>query len=207
MDTVLVDPYRDALHAAVGPVDWAAVQHLRDRTAWSDFEVAAIDEEEFVRRFWLDPGRGFDREAFSAARHAGYRFVEGMDVLLASLRGRVQRHLASNYPVWIEELRLRFALDELFEGVWASHHLGVRKPDRTFYTLLLERIAVPAERVLFVDDRAENCEAAENAGMHAHHFTGTPALARHLAAAGLGGSGLASSSSEAVGHGRGSKSA
>jgi FMN hydrolase / 5-amino-6-(5-phospho-D-ribitylamino)uracil phosphatase len=172
MDTVLRDPYPDALRAATG-LDLDQLRELKDPDVWPQFELGAIDEDEFARRFFRDPadGRTFDLLAFTQARLQGYAWVPGMADLLDALAGTVERHAATNYPVWVEDLpgRLRFA--ERFEGVWASCHLGARKPDATFYDALLERVGHPPARCLFVDDRADNCRAAEAAGMRAHRFT------------------------------------
>ena len=108
-----------------------------------------------------------------------------MRALLDALDGVLDRYVASNYPVWIEELREVFGLDSRCEGVVASHHLGVRKPDPEFYRLLLDRICHRPEACLFVDDRAGNCAAAERAGMRAHHFDGVEGLAERLRAEGV----------------------
>ncbi len=173
MGTLLYDPYKEALEAAG--------RRFADPASWAEFEKAAIDEAEFARRFFLHG----DLAAFHRVRRAGYRFLPGMRALLDAVAGKVDRYVASNYPIWIEELREVFDLDSCCEGVWASHHLGVRKPDPEFYHRLLARIDHPAADCLFVDDQEDNCVAAEAAGMRAYHFDGAAGLARRLAAEGI----------------------
>lgn len=180
MDTVLYDPYREALFAATG-LDLATLAAARDRTCWPDFETGAIDEPTFAQRYFpTGSAHTFDLEAFHHERRRGYRFLPGMEPLLESLRGRAALYIASNYPIWIEEVRVTFGLDAHFEGVIASHHVGHRKPDLPFYEALLARVPHPAETCLFVDDRKENCEAAERAGMRSHHFKDAADLASRL---------------------------
>lgn len=181
MDTVVHDPYVEALEAATG-MSVAEVRQVADPASWPAFERGAIGEEEFVRRFYTDPGAGhrFDIDAFHAVRLGGYRFLPGMERLLDAAAGRLERYLASNYPVWIEELGRRFGFAERFEGVFASHAAGVRKPDPAFYAALLDVVGRPAGQCLFVDDRLDNCEAAEMAGMRAHRFQGAEDLAARL---------------------------
>lgn len=185
MDTLLHDPYREALRAGTGlaPHELSAVC---DPSAWPDFEVAAIDEPTFARRFFAEPGRRFDYDAFSRARREGYRWLPGMRELLDGLDGRVDRWVASNYPVWIEELRGRFALDRRCEGLVVSYHLGVRKPAPAFYAALLERVRHDPGQCLFIDDKAANCEAAEDAGLRAHRFVDAADLTRRLIVEGVG---------------------
>jgi putative hydrolase of the HAD superfamily len=64
-------------------------------------------------------------------------------------------------------------VDEIFETVVDSGFVGCRKPESKIYALTLERIAMPAEACLFVDDVLVNCEGAEKAGMTAVHFQDT----------------------------------
>lgn len=187
MGVVLYDPYLEAIQAAVGlPID--QVWRHKDTTSWPQFECGLIDEAEFERRFWSDPSDAppFDAEAFHRTRRAGYRFMDGMEELIADARAAgLALHVASNYPVWIEELRGVFALDERFDGVWASCHLGVRKPDPAFYERLLEKVGVPAEACLFADDRQVNVDAAAAAGLRAHLFTSAADLRARLSTEGL----------------------
>lgn len=186
MGTVVYDPYLEALEAATG-MDMAAAHAVKDPDSWPQFELGAIDEAEFVRRFFADADAGhrFDIEAFHRVRREGYCFLPGMADLLEALQGAVGRYVASNYPVWIEELRSQFEFDRHFDGVYVSCHLGVRKPDPAFFRLMLDDIGVPAGRCLFVDDRRVNCEAAVAVGMHAHRFDGAGRLRERLRREGL----------------------
>jgi len=182
MDTVLRDPYREAIRAATGLEPAEAFRH-NDKRCWPEFEIGAIDEATFARRYFAGaPHLRFDLEAFHRARREGYAFLPGMRAMIEGLRGRVARHVASNYPIWIEEVGAAFELDALFEGVHASCHIGVRKPDPAFYARVLERVGAAAGECLFVDDRRVNCEAAERAGMASHLFDGADGLAERLRA-------------------------
>ena len=58
------------------------------------------------------------------------------------------------------------AVDELFDVVVDSCATGIRKPDRRIYELALERLGVPAEEAVFLDDFAGNVEGARRVGIH-----------------------------------------
>lgn len=184
MDTVIADPYREALRAATG-MEAHQLRSLRDPDCWPALEMGAIDEAEFARRYFRDPAYRFDLAAFHRARRSGYRWLPGMRTLLERLEGRVERYLASNYPIWIDELSRDLEVDTVVEGVIASCHVGVRKPDPAFFSRMLEEIGRPPEQCLFVDDRPENCDAAERAGLAAHRFVGADGLAQRLRAEGV----------------------
>ena len=186
MGTVVYDPYLEALEAGTG-MDFATAARVRDPQCWPDFEIGAIDEAEFVRRFFpADNGeRRFDAAAFHRVRREGYRYLPGMVALLESLGGTIDRYVASNYPVWIEDMRTEFEFDRYFEGIYASCHLGVRKPDPRFYSAILDDLGVQAGACLFIDDRRGNCDAAAELGLGVHLFDGVDGLRTRLQAEGL----------------------
>lgn len=180
MGTVLYDPYLEAIEAGTG-MSLRDVIRIKDPHSWPDFEMGRIDEAEFVRRFFTadESARVFDVAAFHRVRQEGYRFLPGMEELLDEVEG-VACYIASNYPVWIEELGERFGFADRFDGVYASCHLGVRKPDPGFFQRLLQTIDLPAGACLFVDDRAVNCDAAAALGMRTHVFVDAAGLRARL---------------------------
>jgi putative hydrolase of the HAD superfamily len=64
-------------------------------------------------------------------------------------------------------------IDEVFELVVDSAFVGMRKPDPEIYALTLERLGLPAEACVFVDDLEVNVDAARQLGMQGvvHHNT------------------------------------
>jgi putative hydrolase of the HAD superfamily len=78
--------------------------------------------------------------------------------------------LTNNVREWEPLWRPMLPVDEIFETVVDSGFVGCRKPESQIYAITLDRIAVPAESCLFVDDILVNCEGAEKAGMTAVHF-------------------------------------
>ncbi len=78
--------------------------------------------------------------------------------------------LTNNVREWEPLWRPMLPVDEIFEDVVDSGFVGCRKPESKIYELTLERIALPAEACLFVDDVLVNCEGARKAGLSAVHF-------------------------------------
>jgi putative hydrolase of the HAD superfamily len=54
---------------------------------------------------------------------------------------------------------------DAFDAVVLSQELGVRKPDARIYQVALERVALAAERCVFVDDLGGNLKMAKELGM------------------------------------------
>lgn len=173
MDTVVRDPYREALEAATS-LELDELIARRDPEVFPAFERGEISEEAYWAHYER-AGIAVDPARFHRVRREGTRWLPGMAALLEDLEGRVLRVTASNYASWVDELADR-VLGHRFDRVLASCHLGVRKPDPAFYRAVLARVGLPAAEVAFVDDRSVNVEAAREVGMPALRFTSEPDL-------------------------------
>lgn len=69
----------------------------------------------------------------------------------------------------------------IFDAVYASHLMGLAKPDPAFYTHILRREGCRPEQAVFIDDGQVNVAAARNLGIHALLFRGAEQLHRELA--------------------------
>ena len=54
---------------------------------------------------------------------------------------------------------------DIFHPVLLSYNIGAKKPDSKAFKILLEKLKLPADFVLFVDDKNENVEAAKKEGI------------------------------------------
>jgi len=61
----------------------------------------------------------------------------------------------------------RVVMDDLFDAIVISGEVGLNKPEPEIFRLAAERLGVPPEECVFVDDLRENCEGAEAVGMTA----------------------------------------
>jgi putative hydrolase of the HAD superfamily len=108
------------------------------------------------------------RETYFEALDPNEPMIELMRELKAT--GKRMAMLTNNVREWEPLWRSMLPVDEIFETVVDSGFVGCRKPEARIYELTLERIGLPAESCLFVDDLLPNCEGAEAAGMRAVHF-------------------------------------
>jgi 2-haloacid dehalogenase len=83
------------------------------------------------------------------------------------------------------QVRSQFEFLTWFDGLLISGDEGVVKPDPRIYRLLLDRYALTAHRTVFIDDRAENVEAARGAGLVGIRFENPPQLREALADLGV----------------------
>jgi putative hydrolase of the HAD superfamily len=108
------------------------------------------------------------KEIYFEALEPNPAMIELMRELKAS--GYRMAMLTNNVREWEPLWRSMLPVDEIFETVVDSGFVGCRKPESRIYALTLERIGLPAESCLFVDDIEVNCEGARKTGMAAIHF-------------------------------------
>ncbi len=126
------------------------------------------------------------------------QFLEGWNAIfagempeIANLLARAGQHLPlyafsnTNRP-HVEHFSKAYA-DVLghFREVFLSSTIGLRKPDAAAYHHVVKAIGVPASRIVFFDDVAENVEGARAVGIHAVQVKSSADIAVALAALGI----------------------
>ncbi len=114
--------------------------------------------------------------------------IDGVGELMKKLKGRGIKlyGLSNSNPLHIAHCLKSFpclgALDHLF----TSYELRARKPEQKAFDIMLHRIKMAPDSVLFFDDRFENIEAARKVGMRAEWIQSSPAdVEKFLKAHGL----------------------
>ena len=75
-----------------------------------------------------------------------------------------------------------FGLDRYAERIFASHQLGMAKPDAEIFHFVIDQLGSAPDRILFVDDNLANVDAARATGLRAERVGGFEELLRTLAA-------------------------
>ena len=184
MDTLVYNPFRHEIPAFFD-LTGETLLKLKDPTSWPSFELGAIDEAEYLRCYFLDR-RAFHHQEFLQTVRKAYHWLDGMESLLADLHASgYEIHALSNYPIWFQTIDEELQLSRYLNWTFVSCLTGARKPSVEAFLLPPNRLQRSPEDFLFVDDSWENCEQAQNAGMHAIHFTGRDELVQQLRNYGL----------------------
>ena len=96
-----------------------------------------------------------------------------IEVVRVLRRAGMPCHIASNQQAGrAQHMSERLGYKALFVEEFYSCRLGVAKPDVAYFNRVLELLGHPSQRVLFIDDRAENVDAAKRAGLAAVVYSG-----------------------------------
>lgn len=97
--------------------------------------------------------------------------LETRDIVERLRAAGVRCYLATNQDEHRgRHMHTTLGYDELFDGCFYSYELRVAKPDPAYFTAVLERLGLPGDAVLFVDDNAANVEAARSVGLRAEKW-------------------------------------
>jgi len=80
-------------------------------------------------------------------------------ILLSNTNENHIDHIKTQVPFY-EEFK------NSFDAFYLSHEIGMRKPDAQIFEFVLEKHQLMPEECLFIDDTAENTEAAAALGIH-----------------------------------------
>jgi putative hydrolase of the HAD superfamily len=113
--------------------------------------------------------------------------MPGIAPLLARASRRLPLYAFSNTNRTHEAYFSRAFAEVLghFQKLFLSSTIGLRKPDAAAYDYVVKEIGVPAGRIVFFDDSADNIEGARARGLLAVHVTSTRDVDDALAALGI----------------------
>lgn len=136
--------------------------------------------QDLARRHGIEAAAGADAWA-TATWHIDLVVLD----LVARVREVVPVALLSNASTNLLVDLERSEIADAFDAVVGSAHLGLSKPDKGAFQAAADRIGVPLERCLFVDDTLSHVEAARALGLRAERFTGAEELREVLESLGL----------------------
>ena len=91
-----------------------------------------------------------------------------------------QTVMFSNVSPYSASIYRQSGLYDYFSPAVLSCEIGVKKPCPRAYEILLERLDLPADEVIFIDDKWVNVEAAREVGIDAIQFHSIDQLREEL---------------------------
>jgi glucose-1-phosphatase len=173
-------------HAGCEPGD--IVKRFVRAEAYRDHEVGKISDADYFETLRAALGVKLSDAQFLEGWNAIFT-GEMPDIapLLARAAKRLPLYVFSNTNNAHVEYFSEAYADLLghFREIFLSSSIGLRKPDAAAYDHVVKAIGVPAPRILFFDDLAENVEGARARGLTAVQVTSSDDVARALVALGI----------------------
>jgi len=169
-------------------LDRAAFE-ARHPEPYDALERDTITMEEYLQATIFYEPRSFTPEEFIEVMKVQSKPIPSnalavLDEISAS--DRLLIGLLNNESRLLHEYRMdKYGIENYLDIQLSSCYLGLRKPDAGIYRRALDILGRPADRVIFIDDRANNTAAACAAGIHAIQFLGEEQLRRDLKQIGI----------------------
>ena len=181
---VLVDvaPVQHMLASLGLPTEREHLVRMVSVEAWLKLEVGEIDAgafaEQFVAEMALELAPADVLREFEAWNLG---LFPGSIELLHELRQRHRLAVLSNTnEVHWRRLSGDFGIPDMVEVAFASHLIGLRKPDERVYQHVASSLGVELGDLVFFDDNPENIDAARSLGMQAWRVEGIADLRERL---------------------------
>jgi len=130
------------------------------QSAYIEASLGKIDPDEFWARVNMSP----EAENDFLSRHSLNPDV--LELLVFAKENKTSVWCLSNdVGRWSNKLRNNLGIEEYLAGSVISGDVGVRKPDRKIYEILVAHSGYKIDDLLFVDDREKNVLAARDIGI------------------------------------------
>ncbi len=194
-DRVIVFDYGEVISVSPSEADRAAM-----------VSISGLDAELFWELYWhhredLDQGLALPAEYWARiARDAGVEWgparlqqlwaadirswisvePDTIELLAALHAGGTRTALLSNAGFDFSDPFRHSPMAAYFDAMFLSAELGLIKPDPEIYRVTARELGIPLERMVFIDNKKRNVEAARALGVTGHVFTTVPELRTFL---------------------------
>jgi len=147
-----------------------------------DLDLGKVDYEEVLKEYNEQANQSLTLEEYFT------KLFDSLDLNTELIdfckRSKLKKSILSNNHKWNHIFLEKYLkLSEWATVQVYSYEHGVRKPDSKLFKIFLDKIEESPEECLLIDDKDNNCKAAETLGMKTILFTGNeilPELAKYL---------------------------
>ena len=173
-------------HAGSAPANLAA--RFIPEESYRQHEVGKIEDAAYFQSLRASLGINISDSQFLQGWNAIFTGeMPGIAPLLERAAKRMPLYAFSNTNRPHVEYFSKAYADVLghFRELFLSSTIGLRKPDPQAYDHVVKAIGVPAERIVFFDDLADNIAGARAYGLTAVHVTSPDDVAKAFATLGI----------------------
>lgn len=118
---------------------------------------ANVSKEDFIS-YWIQKDSKLNSEAVNFAKsmhNKGWKLYIGANQENVRVNSIVEKHND---------------FFSLFEKIYTSASLGVKKPDKKFFNMILSDLSLDASELVFIDDSSKNIKSALELGIKAFQY-------------------------------------
>ncbi|MBD99468.1 MAG: haloacid dehalogenase [Verrucomicrobia bacterium] len=184
-----IEASNKAFTQLLGPQKQKFFDQLQSIGVFQDFEKGTIDENEFVQFI-----QNLNKKAISSAS-----IVQAWNSMLLNIpenRFGLLKEIKRSYRTFClsntnqlhadfihEDLKKNKGLnrlDSLFEKVYLSHEIGMRKPDLEIFQFVLNQHDLKPAETLFIDDTEGHLKGAAKLGIKTLHIKGNDKIENYF---------------------------
>ncbi|MCI5901556.1 MAG: HAD family phosphatase [Blautia sp.] len=150
---------------------------------WDQRDRGCLTEPEYVNQM-VSLAPEYEKDIREVMRRSG-ETISLMDYAVTWVKYLKERgyhlYILSNYSEYMRQQTIdRMEFLPYMDGTVFSCDVKLLKPEREIYETLMEQCGIDGKETVFLDDRAENCEGARAAGLHAIQFFSMKQAAKEL---------------------------
>ena len=139
---------------------------------WTDYDLGILEEEKVAEA--LAEFRGCDLATAKGNMQLAIEYQEQIEPtaqLIKELKERGYKlYVLSNMSKEYIEFLREYPVFDYFDEQVVSCEIGLGKPNRRIYEYLLEKYELNPAETIFIDDRKDNVDVAEELGITPFHF-------------------------------------
>jgi putative hydrolase of the HAD superfamily len=143
-----------------------------------------ITMDEFLQAAIFTEPRSFTPGEFLEAMKAQSKVIPDNAISVLTEISAAKKFLVgvlNNESRLLHEYRMKkFGIGQHLDIQFSSPYVALRKPEAAIYKRAIDILGCPADRIVFIDDRKGNADAAAASGMRAIQFLGEEQLRHDL---------------------------
>lgn len=133
-----------------------------DRQYWKDFTLGNITEPEYFKLVANDFGEHLDTAKLRSLVYQGLQINWELLEYIKTLKSKYRLGIISNNPKeMFDYLSSVGGLENVFDVKAVSGYVHMRKPDPQIYAYALEQAGINGNEAIYIDDRADRVQGAE----------------------------------------------
>ena len=148
--------------------DKQAILGILDSRKSLELRKGLLSDKEFWEWVRKNVPSGYDADAIKKIWYDSYQVDEDILQIVKSLRGRYMiAAFSSNIKSRVEYLDKKFGYRKMFDVEVYSYQHSLGKQEREMVSVLVRRLGVRPEEMVFIDDQEANAAVARSCGVKA----------------------------------------